>query len=214
MRYICLLLIIYTLTASTAFAKSGEYFIRPVFGLSILSDMTAQTTGIGQSDGQTKITVDDGFSAGIGFGYNYTENFSIELFWEYRSNDSQVLLNDDTFFEEGNYASNIFNLNGYYFFDAQSNWQYYTGVGLGWVQEIDIDLETKENELSYSGSGDIAIQVFAGINYQISENVKANIELRVSNANVSSLEGEETVGSISKLDYRPTTLQVGFSWLF
>jgi outer membrane protein W len=214
MRNIYLVLITIMLTTSNAFADSGSYFIKPVFGLSNLSDTNGQAKGIGQSDGETRVTLDNGFNAGLGFGYNYDENFSVELFWEYRSNGSQTRLADNTFFEDGNYASNIFFFNGYYFFNTQSDWQYFAGAGLGWVQEIDIDLETNGNELSYSGSGDIAMQVFAGLNYTVSENVRANIEVRVGKVSIDPLKGEKTMGSISKLDYTPSTLQIGFTWLF
>lgn len=195
-------------------AVAGDYFIRPVIGVSQLSNTQGLSTDIGMSDGVVDVIVDRGFNAGIGFGYHYTNNIAVELFWEYRTNDSQGLIDDGTVYDEGNYASNIFYMNGYYFFDSKSAWSPYFGLGLGWVQEIDIDFEQNGSELSYSESGPLAYQLFAGIEYTLSEHILVNAEFRFGSAAIGTLKGEENSGSISGFDYQAKTIQVGMKWLF
>lgn len=199
-------------------ANSGDFFMRPVVGVSVLSDTVGQSTGIGQTNGAINVDVDNGLNAGIGFGYFYNDNFAVEVFWEYRSNESETTLVDNTLFEEGNYASNLFYLNGLYFFELNNNWQYYLGAGLGWLQEIDIDLETNGNELSYSGSGEMAFQAFVGASYRLNQQLSFDLEYRYSKVGSAELDGEQTggmtSGMISELDYDPSTIQLGLTWRF
>lgn len=214
MKYTYTIIVTLSLFTLSFVVAANDYFVRPVIGLSQLSNTQGISTGIGMSDGGVDVTVDTGINAGIGFGYHYTNNIAVELFWEYRTNDSQSLIDDGTFYDEGNYASNIFYLNGYYFFENESDWSPYLGVGLGWVQEIDIDFEQNGTELSYSESGPLAYQLLAGIEYALLDNILISAEFRYSSASIDTLKGEENLGSISDLDYQPTTLQVGIKWLF
>lgn len=206
---------ILTMATASSMADEGDFFLRPVFGMSSLSDTSGQTTAIGNTDGNVDVKIDGGFNAGLGFGYYYTDQFAVELFWEYRSNDSETTLADGTQFTEGNYASNIFFLNGHYYFSSESKWTPYVGAGLGWIQEIDLDLETAGQELSYSGDGDITYQAFAGIDYQLSSKISVNAELRYQALSSVDLSAENGgAGSFSGLDYNPLTLQMGLSWRF
>jgi outer membrane protein W len=206
--------IAFLLIALSNTALAEGYFLRPVFGISQLSDTDGQTQDIGATNGNLDISVDGGFNAGLGFGYHYNNNIAVEVFWEYRTNDSEALIDDGTFFEEGNYASNIFYLNGFYFIENESSWSPYVGAGVGYVQEIDIDFEQNGAELSYSDSGSVAYQLFAGLDYKFSKHLLANAEVRYSSVSVGTLEGEENIGSIDDLDYTPITLQIGIKWLF
>ena len=214
MKRLTLMIVLFFSTFQSATAKQGDYFLRPVFGLSQLSNTSGASEGLGQVDGDIMVNIDNGINAGLGFGYFYNDNFAVELFWEYRSNESQTTLPDATFYEEGNYASNLIIVNGHYYFDTTTNWQFYAGLGLGWVQEIDIDLEQGGTELSYTGSGDIAFQGFAGVDYTISKTLSVNVEARYTQVGSPKLEGENTIGTINTLDYSPSTLQLGLTWRF
>jgi opacity protein-like surface antigen len=193
----------------------GSWFIRPTFSASILSDQTATASSTGTLDGQWTADTKTGFAAGLGVGYRYTPQVTFELFWEYRTNDTDTLLVAEGDLFSGNYASNLFYFNGYYSFPSRGQWSPYLGVGLGWVQEIDIDLESAGLERSFSAEGDVSLQVMAGVDYAIADRLAVNAELRYGNLTSVSVEGEENaVGIAEGLDYQPVSLGVGMKYAF
>ncbi|TQV73155.1 porin family protein [Aliikangiella marina] len=198
------------------FAETKGWYVKPYLGLNELSNTNGQSVAIGALDGRTEVSTDSGFTAGIGLGYRYNDKFAAEISWEYKTNDSSTLLADGQFFSEGNYASNLFFVNGYYYFQnsSDSKWQPYIGAGFGWVQEIDIDLEENGVEQSFSQQGKFGSQFFAGLNYQLSSQWDINTELRYSRFTDIDLRNEANLGQINGLDYTPTTLQLGFSYRF
>lgn len=193
---------------------AGTWFVRPFVGYSNMSDPDANSERIGTVDGAADIKLDDGFNAGLGIGYHFTPNWAAELAWEYRSNDSEVTTADGERFDDGNYASSLFFLNGIYFFDSMGAWQPYLGAGLSWVEEIDIDLERAGEERSYSTDGDVGYQVFAGINYQFTPNWSFQGELRYGEITGLDLDGEDDDGVIKDIDYETTTVQLGVVYYF
>jgi len=195
-------------------ANEGHYYIKPYIGLSSLSDQDAQSLGLGNLDGNVEVSIDGGFFSGLGFGYRYSNNIAAELAWEYRTNDSQTTLADGTLFNDGNYASNTFFLNGYYFFDSTGSWTPYIGAGLGWIQEIDIDLEGAGAEQSFSTDGGTSFQIMAGFDYPLNENWGLNLEARFSSATSIDLEGEGNSGQLNGLDSDPLSLQFGVKYSF
>jgi outer membrane protein W len=203
---------------NSAFA-SDDFFVRTFVGLSSMSDLTANATDIDGSTGAADVSLDSGFNAGLGFGYFYNPNFAVELAWEYRTNDSSVELDDGNSFQDGNYASNLIMLNGYYFFDKINKWTPYLGAGIVWGQEIDIDLERNGTERSFSEGGDFGYQAFAGVNYELSREWVIHGELRytaISSIDLSAEESElqPSSGSVTSIDYKPLTLQVGLEYRF
>ena len=201
--------------SSTTIAAEDTWFVRPYVGLSQMSDLSSDFSDIDGLSGDADVELSSGFTAGLGVGYRYTDNFAVELGWEYRSNDSEVSLADTSEFDDGNYASNIFYLNGHYLFDKNGKWQPYAGAGLTWAEEIDIDLERQgSEELSYSGDGDMGYQVFAGVNYDLNESWKLQSELRYGSITDIDLDGEGDAGEFDSIDYETTTIQVGLVFDF
>ncbi|GAB5379893.1 MAG: hypothetical protein Alis3KO_14350 [Aliiglaciecola sp.] len=198
---------------SPSFAQQNWY-VKPYLGLSQLSDTNGNARVIDQIGGTANINTDSGFIAGIGVGYHYSNNFAVEIDWEYRSNDSQTTIDDSVTYEEGNYASSMFSINGIWSFNNFDRIKPYVGAGLLWAQEIDIDLETNGEELSYSGSSDTGFQGFVGLDYRVSERWLANVEVRYGSVTGIDLDGEDTTGNISDLDYQTTTLQFGVKYKF
>ncbi len=198
-----------------AAGAAENWFVRPYVGLSQMSDLSSDFSDIDGLSGDADIDLDTGFTAGIGVGYRYSENLAAEFGWEYRSNDSETLLAGTSEFDDGNYASNIFYLNGHYLFARSGSWQPYLGGGLTWVEEIDIDLERGGNELSYSGDGDIGYQVFAGVNYDLGDSWRLQSELRYGSITDIDLDGEAgDPGGFDGIDYETTTLQFGVVYDF
>lgn len=198
------------------YAETGApgWYLRTHLGLSQISDLDGKSTDIGTTNGTTAIDLSSGFTGGLNLGYRYNDRWAAEIAWEYRSNDSEVTLADGQFFPDGNYASNIFHLNGIYHLAPTNSWDPYIGLGLSWVQEIDIDLEAANTEQSFSGDGDTGYQVFAGVNYQLNQKWTLNGELRYGDISSIRLTGEDSNGVIDDLDYKPTTLQIGVSYKY
>lgn len=191
------------------------WFIRPYLGFSHIQDQSPNTQGVGSIDATAEVDLDNGFVAGLGVGYRYNAHWASEIAWEYRSNDSMATLADGQDFPDGNYASNIFNINGFYYFTPMQKWQPYIGGGLSWVQEIDLDLEDGGIEQSYSGDGDIGYQIFTGVAYRLIDHLSLHGELRYGSISGINLNKEPDDGSrIKDLDYEPATLQLGLSYQF
>jgi len=189
--------------------EPGEgLYVKPIFGLSQMSDQVARVDGAGLANGPVKLGIDPGFNAGLLLGYRTKSNWAFEVGWEYRSNDTEIVLADGQRLSDGNYASNQFFLNGLYFFASRSRWEPYVGAGLLWGQEIDIDLEGDGFEQSFDGQGDIGVQVFAGLNYKLSNAWSVGGELRYGRTTGIDL------GVLKGLEYAPTTLQVGLTYRF
>lgn len=191
-----------------------RFYVKPTLAFSLLSDQTSNTLGVGALDGSADIKLESGFASGLNLGFNLNENWSSEIGWEYRSNDSEVTPADGQRFPDGNFASNIFFVNGLYNIDSNSSWKPYVGGGLNWTQEIDIDLEIAGNELSYSGGGDLGFQLFAGIGFRIDDRWSVLGEVRYSSITGVDLSGEGIVGSFQNLDYSPISLQMGLKFAF
>lgn len=203
------------LVISTPVMATDTWFARPYVGLSQMSDLSSEFSNIDGLSGDADIDLETGFTGGIGIGYRYTDRVAVEFGWEYRSNDSDTTLNNISEFDDGNYASNIFYLNGHYQFEKKDKWQPYVGAGLTWIEEIDIDLERNGEELSYSGDGDVGYQVFAGVNYDLNQAWKLQSELRYGSITDIDLEGEgNDVGEFDGIDYETTTLQIGLVYDF
>ncbi len=197
--------------------ERSPWYFAPVIGISQLSDLTATADNVFGSTGDAEVGIDSGFIAGIAAGYQYDQNWSGELGWEYRTNDSAVMLPNGTLFSEGNYASNSFSLTGKYAFANQRNWQPFVGLGLVWLQEIDVDLETDGQEFSYSSNSDIGFQLLGGINYQLSDSVELEGALRYSSIQDIELKpeaGGDTQGAFADIDYQPLSFQLALKYRF
>lgn len=190
------------------------WYLKPTLSLSQLSDTSSSRAEVEVFQGSAEVELDGGFSAGGTVGFQYNSNWASEIGWEYRSNDSEVTLSDGQVFTEGNYASNVFYLNGVYNFDSSSRWQPYLGMGVTWMQEVDIDLEGAGRELSFSGEGSIGFQAFIGVDYRLNSNWSLLGEVRALRFGEMDLAGEGNSGFVDGLDYNPTSLQIGLKYSF
>ena len=218
--WVCGLLIVSGLpTYANAQQKhdTGPY-MRANLGGSFLSDATENTQNIGASHitGQAALNMKTGFVAGLGLGYQTTHSWGIELAWEYRTNDSETVLSNGEIYDGGNFASNFFFINGLYTLnDWSTRIKPYVGAGIAWVQEVDIDLESNGQELSYSGGGDIGWQVFTGVDYRLSSQWVLQAEVRYQSITGVDLDAEASnTGSFIDVDYHPATLQAAVKYNF
>lgn len=194
---------------------NSNWFVKPNIGISLISDFSVNFSDANNTNENADINTDSGFLAGLGVGYRYNEYLAVEVAWEYRTNDSSVSLANGLVYEDGNYASNTFFINGIYTFGSKGRWKPYLGAGIAWLQEVDIDIEKNESELSYSANGDIGLQVFGGVNYELNNNWDLQAEVRTTSITGIDFEAEtSSTGSFSGLDYKPTTVQFAMVYNF
>jgi len=201
-------------TGSAFAAEDDKWFVRSHFGFSQAGDQSPKANNVGAGISSAEAEVDGGFVSGIGVGYRINEKWATELGWEYRTNDAEVTLDNGEKFTDGNYASNTFYLNGIYSLQNKGKWKPYLGAGLVWVQEIDIDLEEGDFERSFSDSGEIGYQIFAGVTRPINNKWSIQGELRYGSISSIDLSEETGDGQLTGLDYKPLTLQIGVQYNF
>ena len=97
------ILTISTLISNAAFADdTGKWSVKLYGGISTMGDQSIEQTDVPDvTAGATgTINSDNGFVAGGSVGYNYTNNLSVELALDYRSNDSKTNFSDGTSFND------------------------------------------------------------------------------------------------------------------
>lgn len=216
-KKIILILAVTSLINQTALADdNGKWNVKLYGGLSTLSNQQTNQTNVASPGSTGNINNDNGFMAGGSAGFNFTNNLSIELAWDYRSNDSKTNFSDGSNFSDGNFASNIFFINSRYTFDSfsQTKIRPYVGAGLGYVEEIDIDLNSGGVERSYSKNNEIAYQFLAGASYPITEKIDLDAGLRYVLVDNIKLKSESGSGELSNVDYDPLSLVIGLSYKF
>ncbi len=199
--------------ASASANDQSAWYLRPTLSVSQLSNQNAQVSDLAALSGGAGFEFDRGFAAGLSVGYQYTPNWSAELAWEYRSNDSSFSI-QDLVFEEGDTASNVFYLNGRYAFSSASDWTPYVGAGIAVTQEIDVDIQVDGEERSFSSSGDVGFQLFGGLSYKLNDRWSAQGELRLVRFAGIDFESESGAGRINDLAYEPMTLQISARYHF
>ena len=219
LKKIGIILTVSTLISNAAFADdTGKWSVKLYGGISTMGDQSIDQTGVpGVTAGATgTINSDNGFMAGGSVGYNYTNNLSVELAWDYRSNDSKTNFSNGTSFNDGDFASSIFFVSGKYTFDSipQSNLRPYIGAGLGYVQEIDLDLVNGGVEYSYSKNNEMAYQFMTGITYTLTKKIDLDAGLRYVRVDSINLKRENGSGELRNVDYDPLSLAIGLSYKF
>jgi len=156
------------------------------------------------------------FGAGLGLGgdigFRYGNGWAAELEWNWRRHELASLRRAGTAVAgvtEGDFASNIIFVNGLRRFTLASERVVpYVGVGLGWVQEIDIRAGSKDR--AWSDGGKYALQVIGGAEIPIGNLWKLTTDVRMLRVGRVDLPAEEGVtGRLSQPRYNPVSVQLG-----
>lgn len=112
-----------------------------------------------QSFPSGEASLSTGAVVGLAGGYRFNRNFATDLEYAYRSNDIDKIKGSGgtTIADGGDLASVAIMANGYYYFDFAESWSPYIGLGLGFLQEIDSDVELTGT----AAQKDLEDQVFA-----------------------------------------------------
>jgi opacity protein-like surface antigen len=204
------------LAAVSAEARDGNWYLKPSIGYTTLGSSNFDSTGFPADDGTGRGEFDSGYMAGIAFGYRYGNGWTTEVAWEFRNNDvDQVSFSDGSVFTDGDYASNTIYLNGYYTFNREADWRPYVGAGIGYLQEIDIDINAPGANTSFSGDGEVALQAMAGVEFDLGERWRLQGEARYVTASGIDLDVEGPGGQrITDIDYDGFILGVNLAYDF
>lgn len=155
-----------------------------------------------------------GAAVGLAAGYRFNRNFAADLEYAYRSNDIDTIKGPGgaTIADGGDLASVAIMASGYYYFDFAETWSPYIGVGLGFLQEIDSDVELT----GVNSQKDLEDQVFAwqamfGAEVPIDEKWRFYGEGRFMSAPSPDLSNSN--GSYS-VDYNNLSLIFGIGYQF
>ncbi|MEM7517804.1 MAG: OmpW family outer membrane protein [Planctomycetota bacterium] len=191
--------------------RSG-WFARVQAGLSFLPDGDFDVTSGGATTGGEG-SYDPGFMSGLAVGYRIDSNWSAELEYNYRSNDIDTVDQDGggTFADGGDFASVAIMANAYYHFRPGERLRPYIGAGVGFLQEIDADLDSLGVEASDRGG--FAYQLMAGVSYELSGPWTMNVEGRYFGAGNSDLEVSGN-SDVYEADYNPFSVLAGLTYSF
>lgn len=158
--------------------------------------------------------LDTGSIVGLAAGYRFNRNFAADLDYAYRSNDIDKIegTGGATIADGGDLASVAIMANGYYYFDFAESWSPYIGLGLGFLQEIDSDVQLT----GVDSQKDLEDQVFAwqamiGAEVPIDQNWRFYGEGRFMSAPSPDLSNSN--GSYS-VDYNNLSLIFGIGYQF
>jgi opacity protein-like surface antigen len=158
--------------------------------------------------------LDTGALVGMAGGYRFNRNFAADLEYVYRSNDIDKIegAGGVRIADGGDLASVAIMANGHYYFDFAESWSPYIGLGVGFLQEIDSDVEL----VGVADQKDLEDQVFAwqamiGAEVPVNESWRFYGEGRFMSAPGPDLSNSN--GSYS-VDYNNLSLLVGLGYQF
>jgi opacity protein-like surface antigen len=177
-----------------------------------------ETGALGAGNG-LRATFGGGMGLGGDIGWRYGNGWAAEFEWNYRRHSLDALrLGGANLARDGDFASNILLVNGLRRFTMAGPWTPYVGAGIGWVQEIDIDITPNMvgAERGYSGSNEFAFQLMAGVEYALTPRWRLTADARWLRVGSVRLDNEEANpgGSAGPLRYNPLSMQVGVRYSF
>jgi outer membrane protein W len=212
-----LILVLCILTAFKVLAQESKsntvykkFYVKPYVGFIGIQDMSLQLVTNNQTN---NIEVDTGFgyTTGISLGYNFTENITAEVGWEYKTND--ITLKNNSVKSTGDYASNFIYLNGIYNVSTKSRFKPYLGLGISLIQEIDLDFGDGNNT-SYSESGNVGFQGIVGLDFNFSQRWALNWEAKYVTFSEFDMKNETDDDQLNKLKYNPFIFNIGIKYRF
>ena len=161
------------------------------------------------------------FGSGLGLGgdigYRYGNGWAAEFEWNWRRHNLKSLNGGGAALAtEGDFASNILFVNGLRRFVGQAGgWVPYAGAGIGWVQEIDFDINSAGVERAWSDRGKVGVQLIGGVEIPIDSTWRLVADARYLRLGSVELSAEEGVtGRLSHPDYNPLSVRLGLRRIF
>jgi outer membrane autotransporter protein len=218
-RFLGSLLLSLVPAAALAQVEAKGFYITLYGQYSQIGSSTFTESGALGAGSDLRAEFGSGLGLGGDIGYRYGNGWAAEVEWNYRSHSLDSLRQGGvTLARNGDFASNILLINGLRRFASASPWTPYLGAGIGWVQEIDIDIkpDTGGTERGYSAGNKAAFQLIAGVEYSLTPNWRLTADarwLRVGSIEMDNETGNSG-GSVKSLNYNPFSVQVGLRYSF
>lgn len=206
-------------TAGSALAQTEPRgFYATVYGQASWLDSTGfdEVGNAGFGSG-LKAEFGTGFGFGGDIGYRYGNGWATEVEWNWRRHEvTSLRRGGTTLSSDGDFASNIFFVNGLRrFVGIAGGWTPYVGLGVGWVEEIDLDLKSGGTSRAWSKQGNIAVQLIGGTEIPLSESWRLTADVRMLRVGDVELPAETgATGRLSKPSYNPLSVQFGLRRMF
>ena len=204
------------LISSGAVAQESRWYATADVGIGALASETLTYTDGNASD-SAKAEFSASFAGGGSVGYRFANGWALEGEIMYRRNEMDpVSLAGLGDFTEGDFASLSLGVNALYHFgfDSLPKLDAYAGLGLVYIQEIDIDFDNDgAQEISFE-TDDTAFQVKVGGIYNVNERWFLDGNLNYLAASSVSMElPADPVQTISS-DYHHWTASLGIGFRF
>lgn len=157
------------------------------------------------------------FASGTGFGGALGKRlgdgrYAMELAWDYQSAGLKSVGSQPL---SGDYASNLFWLNGYRRFQTTGAWTPYVGAGIAYVQEIDMDIQRSGQQAEYSRHGGLGLQAIAGAHYALHPRWSLMADLKSMRIPKGPSKAAQAGHALNQApSYKPLSLQVGLVYNF
>jgi outer membrane protein W len=158
-----------------------------------------------------------GFGLGGDIGYRYGNGWAAEFEWNWRRHNLKSLRSGaTTLVTDGDFASNILFVNGLRRFVGQAGRSVpYVGLGVGWVQEIDFDLNSGGTDRAWSKQGNFGVQLIGGVEVPVGDAWRVIADVRLLRVGGVNLPAEEGVtGRLAEPRYNPVSVQIGLRRTF
>ena len=158
-----------------------------------------------------------GWLAGMSLGKQFTDNFSLEVEWTYRSNDLDGVRRGSSRVGGGDLASTGLFLNLGWTFSgwgaAGSRWRPYAAIGGGFLEEVDMDLTSAGIE-DVSDTWVPAIQGIIGLEKELGRRWSFYGEARYLYAGDTDLRAESGARRNVTVDYQGWSALLGLRFNF
>lgn len=190
--------------------------------LDVFGGFSGLSSGDVKQSGQTSEgSYDGGFLSGLAVGKQLCPAWSLELEWFYRNNGVDSM-NGGVFdgVSDGDFASTNLMFNIIYTFQLEDVGEEffnkitpYVGLGLGAMQEVDIDMTVAGVEQEFSDNWIPSSQIMVGAIYPINESFSAFAELRYHYSGSPTLDAENGGGRVDA-DYDGYSALFGLRYSF
>jgi outer membrane protein W len=191
--------------------KAGLY-VSVYGGTSAMGSTSFSETRAAMAPLNGKADFGSGTGLGGAIGNRYGNGWAAELAWDYRSHNLKRVGGVPV---NGDYASTVAFLNGYYRFQKVGMVRPFVGAGLGYVTEVDMDISRNGIEQEYSRRGGLAIQAMVGGEVELSDRWSVTADLRWSDMGSGTFKSTNAGAALGgKPKYQPTSLNLGVTYRF